>query len=80
MTLKKLELEIFELICHMKECLEKARNGNKAAAQRLRLATLEFAKVSKDYRKVSVQDEMSRPKRAINFKVKPVSPKKRKKN
>lgn len=78
MTLKQLELEIFELICSMKESLAKARNGNKAAAQRLRLATIEFAKVAKEYRKASVQEEMKRPKRVVNFKVKPVSPKKRK--
>ncbi len=39
----------------LKADLAKAANGNKAAAARARKATLEIAKVGKEFRKVSVK-------------------------
>lgn len=43
-----------ELIYGMSKDLEKTNKGNRAAAQRVRTASVEFAKVAKEFRKESV--------------------------
>ena len=46
--------KVLEEICHD---LDKSGNGNKAASQRVRVNTIKFAKVAKNYRKESVSAE-----------------------
>ena len=51
----ELIVKLNELCDSLKVDLAKASAGNKAAAARARKATLEIAKVGKEFRKVSVQ-------------------------
>lgn len=57
MSVKVLERRVRELLEEMLFDLGKAERGNKTAAQRVRTKSIEFTKVAKDYRKVSVQAE-----------------------
>jgi len=43
-----------ELMCCMCKDLVKVDKGNRAAAQRVRTASVKFAKIAKDFRKESV--------------------------
>ncbi len=54
MGLKESMTAMNELICGMCKDLEKTAKGNRAAAQRVRTATVQFAKVAKEFRKESV--------------------------
>ncbi len=57
MALKETCHQMRQLLNELCHDLEKAKEGNKAAAQRVRTASLKFTKVSKVYRKESVADE-----------------------
>jgi hypothetical protein len=77
---------LLEEICHD---LDKACNGNKAAAQRVRTNTIQFAKVAKDYRKESIAEgrkggkkkapakKKAAPKKVAKKVVKKAAPKKK---
>lgn len=52
-------------LCHD---LEKAAEGNRAAAQRVRTGSIEFSKVAKVYRKESVAAEKGKKKPAVKKK------------
>lgn len=54
MSLKKVETEIETLLNGMLLDLEKAKKGNMSAAQRVRTQSLDFSKLSKDYRRLSM--------------------------
>jgi Histone H1-like protein Hc1 len=56
-TMKKLLTEICEN-------LDKSAAGNKAAAQRVRITTIQFEKVAKKYRKESIAEGKKGKKRA----------------
>ncbi len=57
MVLKDTMAELKEFLGAMSRDLEKAFKGNKAAAQRLRTGSIEFAKLSKVFRKESMVAE-----------------------
>lgn len=57
MALKDTTKHLKELLCNIGQDLEKAENGNKAAAQRVRTGTVKLEKLSKVYRKESVHSE-----------------------
>jgi len=56
--------------------IEKAANGNKAAAQRVRVATVKLEKVAKVYRKESVSNEKKTRGKKVTKAKKPVAKKK----
>ena len=60
MSLKENILDIKDLLEKVSVDLEKASNGNRAAAQRVRTATIKIEKLSKIYRKLSVQEEKNK--------------------
>lgn len=57
MALHKTVAEMKSLLCEIAQDLEKATNGNKAAAQRVRTGSIKLEKVAKLYRKESIQSE-----------------------
>jgi len=57
MALKETIVQVRELLSEMCCDLEKAVKGNKMAAQRVRTASILFAKVAKVYRKESIAAE-----------------------
>lgn len=59
MSLKDTVEVLRSLLASVTVDLEKAVNGNKAAAQRVRTASIRFEKVSKMYRKESIRSEKS---------------------
>jgi hypothetical protein len=57
MSLKATEKVVRELLEEMLDDLAKAEKGNKTAAQRVRTKSITFAKVAKEYRKLSLGTE-----------------------
>lgn len=57
MTLNVIVNDLKSLLEQISIDLEKAIGGNKAAAQRVRTGTIKLEKVSKDYRKKSIEEE-----------------------
>lgn len=64
MGLKETVTRMRQLLLDINVDLEKAAQGNKAAAQRVRVSTLALEKVSKEYRKESVAAENTAMKKA----------------
>ncbi len=54
MALKTTVEKLKRMLLEISHDLEKADRGNKAAAQRVRTTTIQFAKTAKDYRKESI--------------------------
>lgn len=54
MSLKHTIMEMYKLLDKIKLNLTKAEKGNKTAAQRTRMLTIQFAKCAKNFRKESV--------------------------
>ncbi len=69
MALKDTIVQIREQLFEMSRDLEKAVKGNKTAAQRLRTASIVFAKVAKVYRKESIAAEKPQKKPLKSAKV-----------
>ncbi|WP_108623798.1 histone [Candidatus Similichlamydia epinepheli] len=59
MSLKDTVEALRTLLASITVDLEKAVNGNKAAAQRVRTVSIRFEKVAKAYRKESIRSEKS---------------------
>lgn len=57
MALKETIFEMEQLLCELSRDLQKAAEGNHAAAQRVRTGSIKFTKISKVYRKESVAAE-----------------------
>ena len=57
MALKSTMIDLKEILEEMSKDLDKTEKGNKAAAQRVRTGSIEFAKVAKIFRKESVRHE-----------------------
>jgi DNA-binding protein H-NS len=57
MALKETVVQVRELLSEMSRDLEKAVKGNKTAAQRVRTASIVFAKTAKVFRKESLAAE-----------------------
>lgn len=57
MALKETIDQVKELLLQLSEDLEKAAKGNRSAAQRVRTGTISLAKVSKIFRKESLDAE-----------------------
>jgi hypothetical protein len=57
MSFKETNKELRDLLNNITSDLEKAENGNKAAAQRVRTGTVRLEKVAKLYRKESISSE-----------------------
>lgn len=57
MALKGTTKGIQDLLSNITTDLQKAENGNKAAAQRVRTGTIKLEKLAKVYRKESISDE-----------------------
>ena len=57
MALKETIQQVRELLAELSCDLEKAAEGNRAAAQRVRTGSVKFAKIAKVYRKESVTAE-----------------------
>ncbi len=57
MSLKVTEKKVRDLLEEMLIDLTKAEKGNKTAAQRVRTKSIAFAKLAKEYRKLSVGSE-----------------------
>ncbi|MBS0603404.1 MAG: histone [Verrucomicrobia bacterium] len=57
MALKDTINQVRQLLIELSHDLEKAAEGNRAAAQRVRTGSIKFAKVSKLFRKESVDAE-----------------------
>ena len=57
MTLEKTIVEMKDLLGNIILDLDKAKNGNKAASQRVRTGTVKLEKTAKTYRKESIQHE-----------------------
>lgn len=72
MALKDTSKELRSLINSISGDLDKAENGNKAAAQRVRTCSIRFEKVAKLFRKESIKSE----KTGGFKKKKPAAPKK----
>ena len=62
MSYSKATDEMEVIIKAIMEDLPKVYNGNKLATQRVRCATIKLAKHSKDWRRLSLQDEKKRRK------------------
>lgn len=56
MALKSTVEKMKRMLLEISHDLEKAGRGNKAAAQRVRTTTIQFAKIAKDYRKESISE------------------------
>lgn len=59
MGLKETFKHMKDLLAHISHDLEKSENGNKAASQRVRTATVKLEKIAKSYRKESIKHEKS---------------------
>lgn len=57
MALKDTINQVRQLLIGLCHDLEKAAEGNRAAAQRVRTGSIKFTKVAKEYRKESVEAE-----------------------
>lgn len=57
MALKETTNRLNELLDCVQKDLEKGQGGNKAASQRVRVATIELSKLARVYRKESVASE-----------------------
>lgn len=57
MALKSTLKGVQDLLAHVTKDLQKAENGNKAAAQRVRTGTIKLEKLAKLYRKESISEE-----------------------
>lgn len=76
MALKETIHQIKQLLAELIHDLEKAAEGNRAAAQRVRTGSVKFAKISKVYRKESVAAEKG-SKKGKKVSKKPAVKKKR---
>jgi hypothetical protein len=63
-----------ELLVEIQADLTKGENGNKAAAQRVRVYTIDLEKIAKLYRKESIQSEKKGGKKAAPKKAAPTKP------
>lgn len=70
MSLKSTVEEMRQLLHAISEDLTKAVEGNKAAAQRVRVTTIDLEKTSKKYRKESVVAEKSEKSKGSRAKAK----------
>lgn len=70
MSLKSTVEEMRQLLHAISEDLAKAVDGNKAAAQRVRVTTIDLEKTSKKYRKESIVSERSDKTKGAKAKVK----------
>lgn len=61
MALKTTINSMRELLAEMDRDLDKTENGNKAAAQRVRTHSIQFAKVAKIFRKESIAASRGKP-------------------
>lgn len=78
MALKETTNKLNELLEGVQKDLEKGQRGNKAASQRVRVATIELAKLAKVYRKESIASEKrKKPVKASATKRKPSTPAKK---
>lgn len=66
MALKETTNQLNELLSCVQKDLEKGSNGNKAASQRVRVATIQLAKLAKVYRKESIASERRKKTSAKN--------------
>ena len=57
MTFSKSTDEMTDIIDNIMKDIPKIYRGNKLAAQRVRCATIKLSKVSKKWRKLSIQEE-----------------------
>lgn len=57
MAFEKISDEMKELMESIAKDLEKVERGNRLASQRIRCATIELSKVSKKWRKLSIERE-----------------------
>jgi hypothetical protein len=69
MALKETINQVRQILIGLCHDLEKAAEGNRAAAQRVRTGSIEFAKVAKVYRKESVAAEKGKKKPAAKKKL-----------
>ena len=60
-----------ELLVEIQADLEKGENGNKAAAQRVRVYTIDLEKIAKLYRKESINSEKKGEKKSAPKKAAP---------
>lgn len=72
MVLKTTMEQMKQLIQNIQHDLDKVGKGNKAAAQRVRTGSIEFAKTAKVYRKESIAEFKSDKKVILLKKVKKV--------
>jgi len=61
MALKTTIKKLHNMLAELTHDLTKAEKGNKAASQRVRTGSIQFAKVAKEYRKESVKNEKAAP-------------------
>ena len=59
MSLGDTMIELEHLLLHLNNDLLKVRKGNKSAAQRVRVSTLQIEKIGKQFRKESLKAEKS---------------------
>jgi hypothetical protein len=78
MALKETVNQMKALLAHVTHDLEKAVEGNKAASQRVRTATIKLEKVAKTFRKESVSAERGGSKAGKKSASKPKAAKKAK--
>jgi len=72
MTLKDTITQVRQLLIELSHDLEKAAEGNRAAAQRVRTGSIKFAKISKEFRRESVAAERAPKKGKKTSKKAPV--------
>lgn len=70
MSLKSTVEEMRQLLHAVSDDLAKAVEGNKAAAQRVRVTTIDLEKTSKKYRKESILSERSEKSKGSKVKAK----------
>lgn len=64
MAFKETISALRQLLIELSRDLEKAANGNRAAAQRVRTGSINFAKAAKMFRKESIQSEKGSSKKS----------------
>ncbi len=57
MGLKDIINKMHQILERLDYDLKKSERGNKAAAQRVRVGSIKFSKLSKEYRKLSIDEE-----------------------
>ncbi len=79
MGLKETINQVRQILIELTYDLEKAADGNRAAAQRVRTGSIKFAKISKVYRKESIETERGprKGKKSVKAPKKAVKKKKR---